>query len=146
MPGVELGGALKNVLAIGCGISDGLGFGCNGRAALITRGLSEMTRLAVALGAHPLTMQGLAGMGDLVLTCTGPPCSTATLLAEDLLTSSAQAMRQHGSHHVKGLLLDCLFLMVAGSPCTAVYLVILRSSTFKTLCIGLDLASIMLQQ
>jgi len=69
--GVELGGALKNVLAIGCGISDGLGFGCNGRAALITRGLAEMTRLAVALGAHPLTMQGLAGMGDLVLTCTG---------------------------------------------------------------------------
>ena len=59
------------MLAIGCGISDGLGFGCNGRAALITRGLAEMTRLAVALGAHPLTMQGLAGMGDLVLTCTG---------------------------------------------------------------------------
>ena len=70
-PGVELGGALKNVLAIACGINDGLGFGCNGRAALITRGLSEMTRLAVALGAHPLTMGGLAGMGDLVLTCTG---------------------------------------------------------------------------
>ncbi|KAK9846407.1 hypothetical protein WJX81_003265 [Elliptochloris bilobata] len=69
--GVELGGALKNVLAIACGINDGLGFGCNGRAALITRGLSEMTRLAVALGAHPLTMGGLAGMGDLVLTCTG---------------------------------------------------------------------------
>lgn len=74
--GVELGGALKNVLAIGCGISDGLGFGCNGRAALITRGLSEMTRLAVALGAHPLTMGGLAGMGDLVLTCTGIASST----------------------------------------------------------------------
>lgn len=71
LPGVELGGALKNVLALACGISDGLGFGCNGRAALITRGLSEMTRLAVALGAHPLTMGGLAGMGDLVLTCTG---------------------------------------------------------------------------
>ncbi|KAK9909230.1 hypothetical protein WJX75_009218 [Coccomyxa subellipsoidea] len=69
--GVELGGALKNVLALACGISDGLNFGCNGRAALITRGLSEMTRLAVALGAHPLTMGGLAGMGDLVLTCTG---------------------------------------------------------------------------
>ena len=68
---MELGGALKNVLALACGISDGLGFGCNGRAALITRGLSEMTRLAVALGAHPLTMGGLAGMGDLVLTCTG---------------------------------------------------------------------------
>jgi glycerol-3-phosphate dehydrogenase len=70
---VELGGALKNVLAIGCGISDGLGFGHNGRAALITRGLAEMTRLAVKLGAHPLTMGGLAGIGDLVLTCTGTP-------------------------------------------------------------------------
>ncbi|GFR46634.1 hypothetical protein Agub_g8245, partial [Astrephomene gubernaculifera] len=69
--GVELGGALKNVLAIACGISDGLGFGNNGRAALITRGLYEITKLAVARGAHPLTMSGLAGMGDLVLTCTG---------------------------------------------------------------------------
>lgn len=68
---MELGGALKNVLALGCGISDGLGLGCNGRAALITRGLSELTRLAVALGAHPLTMIGLSGVGDLVLTCTG---------------------------------------------------------------------------
>lgn len=82
LPGVELGGALKNVLALACGISDGLGFGCNGRAALITRGLSEMTRLAVALGAHPLTMGGLAGMGDLVLTCTG-----ATTFAVILSTS-----------------------------------------------------------
>lgn len=69
--GIELGGALKNVLAIACGISDGLGYGHNARAALITRGLTEITRLAVALGAHPLTMGGLAGMGDLVLTCTG---------------------------------------------------------------------------
>ena len=69
--GVELGGALKNVLAIACGISDGLGFGNNARAALITRGLVEITRLAVASGAHPMTMGGLAGMGDLVLTCTG---------------------------------------------------------------------------
>ena len=68
---MELGGALKNVLAIACGISDGLGFGHNARAALITRGLAEMTRLAVALGAHPLTCGGLSGMGDLVLTCTG---------------------------------------------------------------------------
>ncbi|PNW78717.1 hypothetical protein CHLRE_09g387763v5 [Chlamydomonas reinhardtii] len=69
--GVELGGALKNVLAIACGISDGMGFGNNSRAALITRGLYEITKLAVARGAHPLTMSGLAGMGDLVLTCTG---------------------------------------------------------------------------
>jgi glycerol-3-phosphate dehydrogenase (NAD(P)+) len=59
--GVELGGALKNVLAIACGVSDGLGYGHNARAALITRGLQEITKLAVAKGAHPLTMAGLAG-------------------------------------------------------------------------------------
>jgi glycerol-3-phosphate dehydrogenase (NAD(P)+) len=69
--GVELGGALKNVIAIACGISDGIGYGCNGRAALITRGLDEITRLAVALGANPLTLAGLSGVGDMVLTCTG---------------------------------------------------------------------------
>ncbi|MBZ0121763.1 MAG: NAD(P)H-dependent glycerol-3-phosphate dehydrogenase [Sandaracinaceae bacterium] len=69
--GAEIGGALKNVIAIAAGVSDGLGFGHNTRAALITRGLAEMTRLAVALGGHPMTMAGLAGMGDLVLTCTG---------------------------------------------------------------------------
>lgn len=69
--GVEIGGALKNVIAIGAGISDGLGLGHNARAALITRGLAELTRLAVALGARAETMSGLAGLGDLVLTCTG---------------------------------------------------------------------------
>src|SRR5881409_3728186 len=69
--GVEAGGALKNVMAIATGIADGLGLGENARAALITRGLAEMTRLAVALGAVSGTLAGLAGMGDLVLTCTG---------------------------------------------------------------------------
>lgn len=68
--GVEVGGATKNVLAIGAGISDGLGFGANTRIALITRGLVEMTRLGVALGARKETFMGLAGLGDLVLTCT----------------------------------------------------------------------------
>ena len=68
--GVEVGGAVKNVLAIGAGISDGLGFGANSRIALINRGLAEMTRLGVALGARKDTFMGLAGMGDLVLTCT----------------------------------------------------------------------------
>ena len=68
--GVEVGGAVKNVLAIGAGLSDGLGFGANTRIALITRGLVEMTRLGVALGAKQDTFMGLAGMGDLVLTCT----------------------------------------------------------------------------
>ncbi len=69
--GVQLGGAVKNVLAIAAGISDGLGFGTNTRAALITRGLAEMSRLGMKLGANPLTFAGLAGLGDLVLTCTG---------------------------------------------------------------------------
>jgi glycerol-3-phosphate dehydrogenase (NAD(P)+) len=69
--GVELGGALKNVIAIAAGVVHGLGLGHNTRAALLTRGLAEITRLAVHRGANPLTLSGLAGMGDLVLTCTG---------------------------------------------------------------------------
>ena len=68
--GVEIGGAVKNALAVGAGLSDGLGFGANTRVALITRGLKEMTRLGVALGARAETFMGLAGLGDLVLTCT----------------------------------------------------------------------------
>lgn len=68
--GVELGGALKNIIAICTGISDGLGFGDNTKAALMTRGLAEISRLGVALGANPLTFSGLAGVGDLIVTCT----------------------------------------------------------------------------
>jgi len=71
MVGVELGGSLKNVMAVATGIVEGAGFGHNTRAALITRGLHEMTRLGTALGAKPATFAGLAGLGDLVLTCTG---------------------------------------------------------------------------
>ena len=69
--GVELAGAMKNVVAIAAGVCQGLGLGANSLAALITRGLAEMSRLAAALGAHPETLSGLAGLGDLVLTCTG---------------------------------------------------------------------------
>jgi glycerol-3-phosphate dehydrogenase (NAD(P)+) len=69
--GVEIGGALKNVMAVATGLSDGLGLGENARAALITRGLAEIGRLALALGGHAATLAGLAGLGDLVLTCTG---------------------------------------------------------------------------
>ena len=69
--GVELGGALKNVLAIGAGIAEGLKFGHNTRAALITRGLAEMSRIGLKMGANPLTFAGLGGLGDLILTCTG---------------------------------------------------------------------------
>lgn len=71
VPGVELGGALKNVIALAAGMAVGLELGHNALAALITRGLAEITRLGVALGANPLTFAGLAGMGDLILTCTG---------------------------------------------------------------------------
>jgi glycerol-3-phosphate dehydrogenase (NAD(P)+) len=94
--GVELGGAIKNVIAIAAGIVDGLTLGTNARAALVTRGLAEMTRLGVAMGAEALTFAGLAGVGDLVLTCTGDLSRNRTLgrkLAEggrprDLLAGS----------------------------------------------------------
>lgn len=70
MIGVQLGGAIKNVIAIGAGVSDGIGYGANARTALITRGLAEISRLGASLGAEPQTFMGMAGLGDLVLTCT----------------------------------------------------------------------------
>jgi glycerol-3-phosphate dehydrogenase (NAD(P)+) len=77
--GVQVGGAVKNVMAVATGSCDGLGFGTNARASLITRGLAEITRLGLALGADPLTFLGLAGVGDLVLTCTGDLSRNRTL-------------------------------------------------------------------
>ena len=77
--GVEIGGAVKNVIAIAAGVSDGLGFGHNSRAALITRGLAEISRLALELGAERQTLAGLAGMGDLVLTCAGDQSRNRTV-------------------------------------------------------------------
>lgn len=77
--GVEVGGALKNVIAIAAGVSDGLGFGQNTRAALITRGLTEITRLGIRLGADPITFLGPSGMGDLVLTCCGEASRNRTV-------------------------------------------------------------------
>ena len=68
--GAEIGGAVKNVIALAAGVSDGLGYGYNARAALITRGMAEVVRLATRLGAHPQTLSGLSGIGDLILTCT----------------------------------------------------------------------------
>ncbi len=70
--GVELGGALKNIIALGAGMADGLGYGDNAKAAFVTRGLTEITALGVALGANPLTFSGLAGLGDLIATCASP--------------------------------------------------------------------------
>lgn len=77
--GVELGGALKNVIALAAGVCDGLGFGHNAKAALITRGLAEITRLGVALGAHPQTFYGLSGIGDLMVTCFSPQSRNRTV-------------------------------------------------------------------
>ena len=80
--GVEIGGSIKNVVAIGAGVLHGMGLGHNAMAALITRGLAEMTRLAVAMGGRPQTLAGLAGLGDLVLTCTGDLSRNRTLGVE----------------------------------------------------------------
>jgi glycerol-3-phosphate dehydrogenase (NAD(P)+) len=94
--GVELGGALKNVIALAAGILEGLGLGNNPRAALITRGLAEITRLGGALGADPLTFAGLAGMGDLILTATGALSRNRTLgieLGQGKSLAQAQAGR-----------------------------------------------------
>ena len=77
--GVEFGGALKNVIALAAGVCDGLGFGQNAKAALITRGLAEMTRLGTALGAHPQTFYGLSGVGDLMVTCMSPQSRNRTV-------------------------------------------------------------------
>src|SRR6202007_1589950 len=96
--GVEVGGAVKNVLAIATGIADGLNLGLNARAALITRGLAEMTRLGVALGAHADTFMGLSGLGDLVLTATGDLSRNrrvGLLLAQGLSLDSILAQLGH---------------------------------------------------
>jgi glycerol-3-phosphate dehydrogenase (NAD(P)+) len=95
--GVEVGGAVKNVLAIGAGVSDGLGYGSNTRIALITRGLVELGRLGHALGARPETFMGLAGMGDLVLTCTDNQSRNRRMgLALAAGKSSAEAAKEIG--------------------------------------------------
>ena len=94
--GVELGGALKNVMAVATGIAEGLGLGFNARAALVTRGLAEMTRLGMALGAEQSTFAGLAGLGDLVLTCTGALSRNRSLgveIARGVSLDEALAMR-----------------------------------------------------
>jgi len=91
--GVELGGAAKNVIAIAAGIADGLGFGLNARAALITRGLAELTRLGLALGGRAETFMGLSGMGDLILTCTG-----------DLSRNRQLGLRLAGGENLEGAL------------------------------------------
>jgi glycerol-3-phosphate dehydrogenase (NAD(P)+) len=99
--GVELGGAFKNIIALGAGIADGLGYGDNAKAAFMTRGLTEITALGVSLGAHPLTFSGLAGLGDLIATCSSPLSRNHYLGVEltkgrsvDEITSSMDAVAE----------------------------------------------------
>ncbi len=108
--GVELGGALKNVIAIAAGVSDGLGLGHNTRAALITRGLAEITRLGVQMGANPLTLSGLAGLGDLVLTCTG-----------DLSRNRSVGLRLGKGMKLKGILEEMKMVAEGLKTTNAVY-------------------------
>lgn len=96
--GVELGGALKNVIALGAGVGDGLGLGQNAKAAFITRGLAELSRLGVAMGANPMTFGGLSGLGDLIATCASPLSRNRTfgqLLSEGLAPDEAMARIGH---------------------------------------------------
>ncbi|HVN43286.1 MAG TPA: NAD(P)H-dependent glycerol-3-phosphate dehydrogenase [Steroidobacteraceae bacterium] len=104
MVGVEVGGAVKNVLAIGAGISDGLGFGANTRVALITRGLAEMMRLGVALGADKDTFMGLAGLGDLVLTCTDDQSRNRRMGLALAAGKSSEAAQREIGQVVEGVL------------------------------------------
>lgn len=148
--GLELGGALKNVIAIAVGVSDGLGLGLNTRAALITRGLAEISRLGVKIGAHPLTFAGLAGMGDLVLTCTGDLSRNRTvglklgrgktleeilaemkMVAEGIKTS--RAAREMGRHHgVEMPITEQVYLLLYESKPAKQAVVELMSRELKT--------------
>ena len=101
--GAEVGGAVKNVLAIAAGISDGLGLGLNARAALITRGLAEITRFGVALGAKQQTFMGLAGLGDLILTCTGDLSRNRRVGLALAAGQTAQAIQRDLGHVAEGV-------------------------------------------
>ena len=101
--GVELGGAVKNVMAIAAGIADGMGFGLNARAALITRGLAEITRLGLALGGRPETFMGLAGVGDLILTCTGDLSRNRSVGLQLARGQTLSTILEHLGHTAEGV-------------------------------------------
>jgi len=100
--GTELGGALKNIIAVACGACDALNLGASARASLMTRGLAEMTRLGIAMGANPLTFLGLAGVGDLILTCTGDLSRNRTLGKRIALGEKASEIISHQSAVAEG--------------------------------------------
>lgn len=117
--GVELAGAMKNVIAIAAGVCQGLGLGANPLAALITRGLAEMSRLAAALGAQPETLSGLAGLGDLVLTCTGS------------LSRNRQVGIELGKGRVLGEILEGMRMVAEGVGTTAALLALAREANIE---------------
>lgn len=114
--GVELGGALKNVIAIGIGCADGLGGGDNAKASLMTRGLAEIVRLAVAQGGHPLTLAGLAGLGDLIATCSSPLSRNYSLGRELTASGRPLAAILAGRHSVaEGIMTARAALLMAAA-------------------------------
>jgi len=135
--GVEIGGAVKNALAVGAGLSDGLGFGANTRVALITRGLKEMTRLGLALGAQAETFMGLAGLGDLVLTCTDDQSRNrrfglllaAGRSAESALAEIGQAVEGYAA--ARAILAVAAHARVEMPLCTMVYRVLFENLPAK---------------
>lgn len=108
--GCELGGAVKNVIALACGMAEGMGFGDNTKASLITRGLAEITRLGVQLGADPLTFAGLAGLGDLVATCTSPLSRNRTLGERLGRGETLEQASTHGRQTAEGVK-SCLSIL-----------------------------------
>ena len=141
--GVELGGALKNVIAIGIGCADGLASGDNAKASLMTRGLAEIVRLAVAQGGHPLTLAGLAGLGDLIATCSSPLSRNYSLGRE--LTSSGRSLDAilAGRHSVaEGVMTARAALLMASAsgiemPITAALCHLFDGEDARTLVAGL---------
>ncbi len=121
--GVELAGALKNVIAIAAGVCDGLGYGLNTRAALITRGLAEITRLGVRLGAHPLTFAGLSGIGDLLLTCTG-----------DLSRNRTVGFRLGRGESLEEILADMRMVAEGIRTCTSVHALAKKMNVEMPIC------------
>ena len=141
--GVEIGGAVKNVLAIAAGISDGMGLGLNARAALMTRGLAEISRLGVALGGRAETLMGLSGAGDLILTCTGDLSrnrQVGLLLTQELALPEIMARLGHvaeGVYSVREVYQLAQRLGVAMPICAAVYQIIYEHVPLKSVLLEL---------
>ena len=133
--GVELGGALKNIIALGAGICDGLGYGDNGKAAFMTRGLAEITRLGVAAGASPITFAGLAGLGDLMATCASPLSRNHQVGRQLAGGRSLEEIRASMKNVAEGVFTTAAAVKVAGALGVEMPI---ASATYQVLFKGLD--------